>query len=218
MRFFEIVVSGAALISSAFAVTIDTYPTAGVEAGKTYTITYSPKDQAATFILRKGLSTDLQTVATVGTGSGGNFTWTVDKDLPNASNYALEVKQGDQINYSAQFPLTGGSTAAISSALSSASAALSSAASVASSIRSSAASAITSAASSASASASVVPSSGSNTTVSTATLSKSATPSASKPASTTGGGPPQSTGAASMLESSPLAIIFGAIAAFAFLN
>jgi hypothetical protein len=67
MRFFEIVVSGAALISSAFAVTIDTYPTSGVEAGKSYTITYSPKDQSATFVLRKGLSTDLQTVGTIGT-------------------------------------------------------------------------------------------------------------------------------------------------------
>jgi hypothetical protein len=67
MRFFEIVVSGAALISSAFAVTIDTYPTGGVEAGKSYTITYSPKDQPATFTLRKGLSTDLQTVGTIGT-------------------------------------------------------------------------------------------------------------------------------------------------------
>jgi hypothetical protein len=67
MRFFEIVVSGAALISSAFAVTIDTYPTAGVEAGKSYTITYSPKDQSATFVLRKGPSTDLQTIATIGT-------------------------------------------------------------------------------------------------------------------------------------------------------
>jgi hypothetical protein len=65
MRFFEIVVSGAALISSVFAVTIDTYPD-GIEAGKTYTLTYSPKDQPATFVLRKGLSTDLQTVATIG--------------------------------------------------------------------------------------------------------------------------------------------------------
>ena len=66
MRFFEIVVSGAALISSAVAVTIDTYPSS-VEAGKTYTITYSPKDAPATFILRKGLSTDLKTIATIGT-------------------------------------------------------------------------------------------------------------------------------------------------------
>jgi hypothetical protein len=66
MRFFEIVVSGAALISSAFAATIDTYPTSGVVAGQTYTVTYSPKDQQVTFVLRKGLSTNLDTVGTLG--------------------------------------------------------------------------------------------------------------------------------------------------------
>jgi hypothetical protein len=67
MRFFEIVVSGAALLSSAFAATIDTYPSSGVEAGKSYTVTYSPKDATVTFILRKGLSTNLDTVGTIGT-------------------------------------------------------------------------------------------------------------------------------------------------------
>lgn len=67
MRFFEIVVSGAALVSSALAVTIDTYPTSGVEAGKSYTITYSPKDAPATFVLRKGASGNLDTVGTIGT-------------------------------------------------------------------------------------------------------------------------------------------------------
>jgi hypothetical protein len=66
MRFFEIVVSGAALISSAFAVTIDTYPSGGVVAGETYQITYSPKDQPATFVLRKGASTALDTVGPIG--------------------------------------------------------------------------------------------------------------------------------------------------------
>jgi len=66
MRFFEVVVSGAALLSGAFAATIDTYPTGGVQAGQTYTITYSPKDVSATFILRRGLSTNLDTVGTIG--------------------------------------------------------------------------------------------------------------------------------------------------------
>jgi hypothetical protein len=212
MRFFEIVVSGAALVSSAFAVTIDTYPTSGVEAGKSYTITYSPKDQPATFVLRKGLSTDLQTIATIGSGTGGSFTWSVPSTLPNGADYALEVKQGTEINYSGQFPLTGGSASAVSSAIPSASAAVSSA-------RASASAAISSA-SSAAASATISPSAGLNSTVTSATLSRTPTPSGtSRPTtSTTGGGPPESTGAASMLESSPLAIIFGAIAAFAYLN
>ena len=66
MRFFEIIVSGAALLSTAFAATIDTYPTGGVVAGQTYTITYSPKDQQVTFVLRRGLATNLDTVGTIG--------------------------------------------------------------------------------------------------------------------------------------------------------
>ncbi|OAL07143.1 hypothetical protein IQ06DRAFT_288907 [Phaeosphaeriaceae sp. SRC1lsM3a] len=210
MRFFEIVVSGAALISSAFAVTIDTYPSS-VEAGKTYTITYSPKDAPATFILRKGLSTDLTTIATIGTGNAGTFTWQVSSSLPNGGDYALQVKQGSEENYSGQFPLTGGSNA-----VSSASAAASSASAAVSSIKASASSVIASITSAASASASVSPSGGANTTVSTATLSRTA--STSRPASTTGSSPPQSTGAASMLSASPLAIILGAVAAFAYLN
>lgn len=213
MRFFEIVVSGAALISSAFAVTIDTYPTS-VEAGKSYTITYSPKDAPATFILRKGAPGNLDTIGEVGTGTGGSFTWQVSSTLANGANYALQVKQGSEENYTGLFGLTGGSNA-VSSAASSASAAASSASAAVSSIRASASSvvaSITSAAASASASAS----SGMNSTVASATLSK--TPSASKPASTTGGSPPESTGAASMLSASPLAIVLGAVAAFAYLN
>lgn len=212
MRFFEIVVSGAALISSAFAVTIDTYPTTGVEAGKSYTITYSPKDQPATFILRKGLSTDLQTIATVGTGQGGSFTWTVDKALPNGADYALQVTQGSEINYSGQFPLTGGS-ASVSSAASSGS--QTSTTVVTSKTTESSTVVITR--STAAPSGSIVPSAGSNSTVSQPTLSRTPSASASRPASTTGGNPPESTGAAAMLSASPFAAIFGAIAAFAYL-
>jgi len=213
MRFFEIVVSGAALISSAFAVTIDTYPTTGVEAGKSYTITYSPKDQPATFTLRKGLSTDLQTIATVGTGQGGSFTWTVDKALPNGADYALQVTQGSEINYSGQFGLTGGSNTPVSSAASSG--AQTSTTVVTSKTTESSTVVVTR--STAAPSGSIVPSAGSNSTVSQPTLSRTPSASASRPASTTGGNPPESTGAAAMLSASPFAAIFGAIAAFAYL-
>lgn len=216
MRFFEIVVSGAALISSAFAVTIDSYPTAGVVAGQTYQITYSPKDAPATFVLRKGSSTALDTVGTIGTGTGGTFSWTVDKSLPNDGTYALQVIQGDQNNYSGQFPLTGGSTA-VSSASAAVSSALSSASAAVSSVRASASS-VAASLSSAAASASVSHSAGSNATISSATLSVSRTASASRtPTGSSSGGPPQSTGAASALDASPLGLIFGAIAAFAYL-
>jgi hypothetical protein len=216
MRFFEVVLSGAALISAAFAVTIDTYPTAGVEAGKTYTITYSPKDQPATFILRRGLSTNLDTVGTLGTGTGGSFSWTVASTLPSAPGYALEVRQeGSAPNFSGQFGLTGGS-GSLSSAIASASSATSAAASSAAASASAVISSIRASASSVAASATILPSAGANSTIVSPTISRTASASV-KPTGTGTGGVPESTGAAASLSSSPLALIFGAVAAFAYL-
>jgi len=205
MRFFEVVISGAALLSTGFAATIDTWPNA-IVAGETYEVTFSPADAQATFILRRGLDTNLDTVGPVGTATGGTFSWTVAEDLPNALDYALEIQvEGDEPNYSGQFPLTGGS-GSLSSALASASSAASSAAASASSAMESMMSSITSVA----ASASAMPTpSGMNTTVSSATMSQRPTG--------TGADIPESTGAASSLSSSPLALIFGAAAAFFYL-
>ncbi|KAH8732871.1 Ser-Thr-rich glycosyl-phosphatidyl-inositol-anchored membrane family-domain-containing protein, partial [Phaeosphaeriaceae sp. PMI808] len=216
MRFFEILVSGAALVSTAFAVEINDYPSGGVVAGQTYTITYSPKDQTpTTFVLRRGDSSRLDTVATLGTATGGTFTWTVPKDLPNAATYAFEVRQDGQVpNYSPQFPLTGGS-GSLSSVLASTSSAISSARSAASSAASSASAAISSSA----ASASITPSAGTNSTIVSATLSRTTSVSVSRAtgAPTGSSTPPQSTGAAAALGSNPLALVFGAVAAFAYL-
>ncbi|KAF2831671.1 hypothetical protein CC86DRAFT_452656 [Ophiobolus disseminans] len=217
MRFFEVVVSGAALISTAFAATIDTYPTAGVEAGKTYTVTYSPKDQPVTFVLRRGLSTNLDTVGTLGTATGGSFSWTVASNLANAPNYALEVRQeGSAPNYSGQFGLTGGS-GSLSSAIASASSAASAAASSAAASASAAISSIRASASSVAASATILPSAGANSTIVSPTISRTGSASVRPTGTGTGTAPPESTGAASMLSSSPLALIFGAVAAFAYL-
>jgi len=215
MRFFEIVVSGAALISGVMAqLAINDYPSTGVQAGQTYTITYSPKDNVPTeFILRQGPSNNLNTIGPIGTATGGTFTWVVPSNLPSSGDYALEIRRGNTNNFSGQFGLTGGS-GSFSSAVSSAASALSSAASALSSASSAAAS-ITSRASSA-ASASPSASTGSNSTVSSATLSRSASASASRTASGSSG-PPQATGAASALESSPMALVFGAVAAFFYL-
>ena len=223
MRFFQIVASSAAFIAAALALEINQFPAGGVKAGQSYTITYSPaSDIPTTFVLRKGLSTDLDTVGTLTTSAtGGSFTWTVSDDLTNGADYALEIRQeGQKPNYSAQFGLTGGETASasVSSAISSI---ISSARSSASaSASASLSSLITSVASSAAASATVSSSAGLNSTVSSATLSHSSgsakpTGSATKTSSIT---PPESTGAASMLGSSPLALLFGAVGAFAFLN
>jgi len=232
MRFIQMLASSAAFIAAALAVEINEYPTGGVEAGKTYTVTYSPADNTpTTFILRKGLSTDLDTVGTLtSTATGGTFSWTVAKDLPNGADYALEVRQsGEAPNYSGQFGLTGGSAAASSSIAASASASSASAVSVSSVIASKASSAssaaaslssvISSAISSAQASATISPSASHNGTVSSATLSTRSASSVRPTGSATGSASiPESTGAASSLSSAPLALLFGAAGAFALLN
>jgi hypothetical protein len=228
MRFFQIVASGAAFIAAALALEINQFPAGGVKAGQTYTITYSPaSDTPTTFILRKGLSTNLDTVGTLTTtATGGTYSWTVSKDLVNGDNYALEIQQkGQAPNYSAQFGLTGGETASVSSAISSIVSSVRSSASASASASASSASAslsslISSIASSAAASATASASAGLNSTVSSATLSRStgSTKPTSSATSTSSISPPESTGAASMLSSSPLALLFGAIGAFAFLN
>ena len=65
MRFFEVIVSGAALIATAFAVEFNEVPNS-IEPGKTYTITYSPKDNTATTIkLRQGDPNNLSTLQTI---------------------------------------------------------------------------------------------------------------------------------------------------------
>lgn len=67
MRFTQIIVSSAALFAGVLAKpTIDSYPTAGVQAGQTYTVTYSPKDAQVTFVLRQGASGNLNTIGTLG--------------------------------------------------------------------------------------------------------------------------------------------------------
>jgi hypothetical protein len=68
MRFFETIISGAALIAAVIAqsIEINDFPAEGVVAGQSYTITYSPADNTpTTFILRQGASTDLSTVETI---------------------------------------------------------------------------------------------------------------------------------------------------------
>ncbi|KAF2850646.1 hypothetical protein T440DRAFT_80706 [Plenodomus tracheiphilus IPT5] len=209
---FESIFAGAALIAAAIAqnLAINSFPSSGVVAGQTYEVTYSPADNTpTTFILRQGPSGNLNTVGTLTTSAiGGKFSWTVSGALANQADYALEIRRGDQVNYSAQFGLTGGSNAVSS--------AVASAASAASSAASSASAALSSALSSIQASATVSPSAGLNSTISTATLSRSAT-GTRRPSATTTASIPESTGAAASMAGSPLAAVFGAVAAFAYL-
>jgi transglutaminase/protease-like cytokinesis protein 3 len=216
MRFFETILSAAAFVAAVAALEINDFPAEGVVAGQTYTITYSPADNTpTTFILRQGQSTDLDTIATLTTtATGGKFEWTVEESLPNEPDYALQIQQGTTINYSAQFPLTGGSEEddSVSSALSSASSATSSAASSASSALSSAKSSMITSAP-ASASATISPSAGVNSTVTSATLSRSRTTSGSATGSAS---LPEVTDSGANLIGSPVAAMLGAAAAFAY--
>ncbi|KAJ4296193.1 hypothetical protein N0V90_006237 [Kalmusia sp. IMI 367209] len=220
MRFFEVVLSGAALISAALAVEFNSWPES-VKAGQTVTLTYSPKDAATTIILRKGPSTNLDTLETLTSSStGGSFEWTVPSTLANGADYAFEIRQaGAEPNYSGQFSLSGGSAASSAAASSSAGYSTAESSSAVSSTAYSTAvsttvktSVITSAAS---ASASIVPSHGANSTISTGT--PSATTSESSASSTSGSPPVENTGAASSFGTNPVALFMGAAAALAYL-
>lgn len=221
MRFFEVVLSGTALVSAAFAVEFNTFPEK-VTAGQTVTLTYSPKDVATTILLRKGASKDLKTLETLTTTStGGSFEWTVPEDLVNAEDYAFEIDQGEDSNYSGLFTLEGG-LAPVASASSSAaySTAESSSASatatlpVSSPAYSTGVSTMMTTTAVGSASASIMPSHGLNSTISTG--SPSATVSEGSPSSTGAPPPVENTGAASSFGINAAAL-FGAIGAFAYL-
>jgi hypothetical protein len=229
MRFFQVVFSGAALVAAAWAVELNQVPSALV-AGQTYTITYSPKDNTpTTFILRKGDPGNLGTVGTIGTATGGTFVYTVPTDLVDADNYAFEVQQAGQApNYSGLIPLTGGSGKSSSSSYVASSTSSSSELGyptlTLSSSSSSSASATTTPTETITATPilpSGVPSGtgyisvpGLNSTITTATLSR--TSGSSTPTSPSGP-PAEQTNAASLFGSSPLAILVGA-AAMVYLN
>ncbi|KAL1603611.1 hypothetical protein SLS60_005199 [Paraconiothyrium brasiliense] len=225
MRFFEVVLSGAALISAALAVEFNSWPDS-VTAGETVTLTYSPKDAATTIILRKGPSTNLDTLQTLTTTStGGSFEWAVPSSLENGDDYAFEIQQAGSVpNYSGQFSLSGGVASAVSSSAYSTAESSSASASASASKTPASSSAYSTEVSTtvktsvvtpaASASASIIPSHGANSTISTG--SPSATKSESS-GSATGVVPPvENTGAASSFGVNAAAL-FGAIGAFAYL-
>ncbi|KAK5213449.1 hypothetical protein LTR41_001028 [Exophiala xenobiotica] len=104
---------GASLYSCALAQTkiAFTQVPAVVVAGESYNITWGRGDgTSVTITLREGDPNDLKTIGTLADSvSGDFFLWTVSKDLKTASDYALQITQGqNDINYSGLFSLTGG--------------------------------------------------------------------------------------------------------------
>ncbi|KAI1972355.1 hypothetical protein LOZ51_006723 [Ophidiomyces ophidiicola] len=94
MHFFKTLLAGAALVASAVAqgkLAFTSFP-ADVKVGSPVTVTWSggALNTPVTITLRKGPSNNL-------------------KDVAVLTNYALQITQGDQINYTGLFAISGGS-------------------------------------------------------------------------------------------------------------
>jgi len=239
MRFFQsalLAVSALASVALAQSSTLSfTKVPTSVTVGQSYTIEWKTSDTTSpiTITLRKGPSGNLKTISTLtSTATGTTYPWIPDKSLADGSDYALEITQGNQINYSGQISLSGGSLSAVSSSASASASTSSSvtalssasAASVSHSVLSTTAITGNSTASVTS-SVSAASTGKGNSTISTATLSATIKiTSAITNAASTGASGTQTaaqgapTGAAGQLGSSPMALIFGAVAAMAYLN
>ncbi|GME60845.1 extracellular matrix protein [Neofusicoccum parvum] len=208
----------------------------------------APVGQPVALLLRKGDPNDLQTVATLtDSATGGSYEWSVSQSLESDDDYALEIQQGTSSNYYGPFSLSGGAAASSSASSSSASASasasasgsstesstitasasLSSAAASLSSLISAANSTLASITSAANATitssnSTATPASNSTTlrtstaTSTTSGSSGSSSTGGSSTASSTGSAP--TSGAAMPSIASPIALIFGAVAAIVFLN
>lgn len=103
---------GAGLMMSVMAdyIAFSEWPTS-LTAGQPVTLKWTGgSDAPATITLRKGESTDLHDVQVLSSdATNGVFTWTPPADLQNAGDYAFQISQGDEINYTSLLPLSGGS-------------------------------------------------------------------------------------------------------------
>ncbi|KAF2836412.1 hypothetical protein M501DRAFT_236858 [Patellaria atrata CBS 101060] len=127
MRFFTTALAGASALVSLVAAQSLTLQFRGLEGlytvGVPTTISYVAPDleDPVTITLRRGESGNLDTIATLtSSATGGSYRWTPDEDLPVGADYALQITQGDEINYSGQFTIAGGpnpSTSTLSSGM-----------------------------------------------------------------------------------------------------
>lgn len=66
-------------------------------------------------VLRQGLANALQDVEVLTSDArDGQFIWTPSTSLPNGNDYALQIKQNDQVNYFGPFVVQGASVSASS--------------------------------------------------------------------------------------------------------
>lgn len=91
-----------------------------IEAGTPFEITWAEATGPVTITLKTGPSDNLETVTTIASNqSGESFSWTPSATLSPGEQYALEITDGTDVNYSVQFTVGGGSAPSSSSAVSS---------------------------------------------------------------------------------------------------
>ncbi|KAI1176662.1 Ser-Thr-rich glycosyl-phosphatidyl-inositol-anchored membrane family-domain-containing protein [Nemania sp. FL0916] len=78
----------------------------GIESGSTFEITWDDAQGPVTLKLKDGSEDNLQDVETITTGaSGDSYSWSVDS-LPTGE-YAIEISDGSDVNYSKMFTIEG---------------------------------------------------------------------------------------------------------------
>ncbi|CAG7958734.1 unnamed protein product [Penicillium salamii] len=100
------IAAAASLITLGLAdpLSFNSWPKEPLQAGKPITLTWSGADPSVpvTLLLREGSSTKLKDVkAITDQGKDGTFTWTPDNDIKSGQTYAFQIKQGEQVNYTA---------------------------------------------------------------------------------------------------------------------
>ncbi|KAK0347364.1 hypothetical protein LTR91_007335 [Friedmanniomyces endolithicus] len=87
--------------------------------GQAYALTYATNDtnSPVTIVLLQGPSaTGLQPVATLNSDiRGGQYVWTPPTTLPAGNDYALQISQGNQVNYFGPFQILAATAPASSS-------------------------------------------------------------------------------------------------------
>ncbi|EAS33293.3 extracellular matrix protein [Coccidioides immitis RS] len=120
MHFFRTLLAAAALIASTVAqseLAFTSFPS-DVQVGKPVAVTWAGGDatKPVTIKLRKGPSDDLKDIAVLtSSATGGSYTWTPSSSLVDGDDYALQINQGSDINYTNLFSISGGSGSAIPS-------------------------------------------------------------------------------------------------------
>ncbi|EPS31511.1 hypothetical protein PDE_06466 [Penicillium oxalicum 114-2] len=106
MRFTSFLAASASLFAVVYAnapLAFTAWPS-DIQAGKPVTLTWEggAPDQPVTLMLRKGASTDLQDVQIItAQGRDGTFTWTPGDNVKAGEDYAFQITQGGERNYSA---------------------------------------------------------------------------------------------------------------------